>query len=35
MDEIPAFYEAESLEQVRALADELRVRIFSLLAQSR
>ena len=33
MDEIPAFYEAESLEQVRALADELRVRIFSLLAQ--
>ena len=26
MDEIPAFYEAESLEQVRALADELRVR---------
>ena len=33
MDEIPAIYEAESLEQVRALADELRVRIFSLLAQ--
>lgn len=33
MDEIPALYEAESLEQVRALADELRVRIFSLLAQ--
>jgi DNA-binding transcriptional ArsR family regulator len=33
MDEIPAFYEAESLKQVRALADELRVRIFSLLAQ--
>jgi DNA-binding transcriptional ArsR family regulator len=33
MDEIPAIYEAESLEQVRALAGELRVRIFSLLAQ--
>jgi DNA-binding transcriptional ArsR family regulator len=33
MDEIPAIYEAESLKQVRALADELRVRIFSLLAQ--
>jgi DNA-binding transcriptional ArsR family regulator len=33
MDEIPAIYEADSLEQVRALADELRVRIFSLLAQ--
>ena len=33
MDEIPTIYEAESLEQVRALADELRVRIFSLLAQ--
>jgi len=33
MDEIPAIYEAESLEQVRALADELRVRIFSMLAQ--
>jgi DNA-binding transcriptional ArsR family regulator len=33
MDEIPAIYEAESLEQVRALADELRLRIFSLLAQ--
>jgi DNA-binding transcriptional ArsR family regulator len=33
MDEIPAIYEAESLEQVRALADELRVRIFSLLVQ--
>jgi DNA-binding transcriptional ArsR family regulator len=32
MDEIPAIYEAESLEQVRALADELRVRIFSMLA---
>jgi DNA-binding transcriptional ArsR family regulator len=33
MDEIPAIYEAASLEQVRALADKLRVRIFSLLAQ--
>jgi DNA-binding transcriptional ArsR family regulator len=33
MDEIPAIYEAESLEQIRALADELRLRIFSLLAQ--
>jgi DNA-binding transcriptional ArsR family regulator len=33
MDEIPAVYEVESLEQVRTLADELRVRIFSLLAQ--
>jgi DNA-binding transcriptional ArsR family regulator len=33
MDEIPAIYEADSLEQVRALADELRLRIFSLLAQ--
>ncbi|HEY7021285.1 MAG TPA: helix-turn-helix domain-containing protein [Ktedonobacterales bacterium] len=33
MDEIPAIYEAESLEQVRALANELRTRIFSLLAQ--
>jgi DNA-binding transcriptional ArsR family regulator len=33
MDEIPAIYMVESLKQVRALADELRVRIFSLLAQ--
>jgi len=33
MDEIPAVYQIESLEQVRALTDELRVRIFSLLAQ--
>jgi DNA-binding transcriptional ArsR family regulator len=33
MDEIPAIYEAESLEQVRTLADELRLRIFNLLAQ--
>jgi DNA-binding transcriptional ArsR family regulator len=33
MEEIPAIYEAESLEQVRALADELRLRILSLLAQ--
>jgi DNA-binding transcriptional ArsR family regulator len=33
MDEIPAIYMVESLEQVRALADELRVRIFSMLAQ--
>jgi DNA-binding transcriptional ArsR family regulator len=33
MDEIPAIYEIESLEQVRALADELRSRIVSLLVQ--
>jgi DNA-binding transcriptional ArsR family regulator len=33
MDEIPAIYEAESLEQLRALADKLRIRIFNLLAQ--
>jgi DNA-binding transcriptional ArsR family regulator len=33
MDEIPSVYQIESLEQVRALTDELRVRIFSLLAQ--
>ncbi len=33
MDEIPALYLVESLEQVRALADELRLRIFNLLAQ--
>jgi DNA-binding transcriptional ArsR family regulator len=33
MDEIPAIYEAESLEQVRALADKMRVRIYNLLVQ--
>jgi DNA-binding transcriptional ArsR family regulator len=32
MDDIPQLYEMESLEQLRAIADELRVRIVDLLA---
>lgn len=33
MDEIPDYYDIESIEQMRAIADELRVRICELLAQ--